>query len=239
MRADEMLAVCCRGRDARPAKPMTSLIAALALVAAVAGQGRASPAEQRSFSAEIVRHDTAGASAPAGRLDLLGDKIRLQTPELPDGYFVVDVAVPVAYFVRPAAHVYMDARDSSPLTRLFVPVDPGDPCRAWQAAAQLGRLKDVTGWQCAGGGDAAVGERHAQLYRVRAADQEQFTAWIDPDLGFPLQIKLPDGVTFTATIVRQPENAADRFEIPATFRKFDPAALVDRIRQSDVWVEPH
>jgi hypothetical protein len=64
-------------------------------------------------------------------------------------------------------------------------------------------------------------------------------AWIDPDLGFPLQIKLPDGVTFTATIVRQPENAADRFEIPATFRKFDPAALVDRIRQSDVWVEPH
>jgi hypothetical protein len=33
----------------------------------------------------------------------------------------------------------------------------------------------------------------------------------------------------------QPESL---FVVPAGYRKFDPQQLVDRVRQSDVWVEP-
>ncbi len=53
------------------------------------------------------------------------DKVRIETPELADGFFLVDGAKPAAYFVRPAARVFMDARQSSRLTQIFVPVDSG------------------------------------------------------------------------------------------------------------------
>jgi hypothetical protein len=35
--------------------------------------------------------------------------------------------------------------------------------------------------------------------------------------------------------VPQPEGL---FEVPAGYQKFDPQQLIERIKQSDVWVEP-
>jgi hypothetical protein len=31
---------------------------------------------------------------------------------------------------------------------------------------------------------------------------------------------------------------ASLFEVPADYMKFDPLRLIDRLKQSDVWVEP-
>src|SRR5580658_7647118 len=112
----------------------------LVLAALFAGAGLAASsavaAQAQPFSADIVtRHDD--VSAPAGRLRVLDGKVRIETTEHPDGFFLVDTVKPSAYFVRPGARLYMEARQSSRLTRLFVPVDPDVPCRQWQAMARL------------------------------------------------------------------------------------------------------
>lgn len=198
-----------------------------------------SVAQQASaFSADVV-HRSEGGDVPAARLRVSSDKVRLETTDLPDGYFIVDGTTPSATFVKPAAGVYMDARKSSPLTQIFVPVDAGDPCPAWHAMARVAGETDHGPWQCARLGEERLDGRSAIIYRAAIDGVERMTGWIDPQLNFPLQIKLPDGAVFAARAIQMQAQAPELFAIPAGFRKFDPDALLQRVKQSDVWVETH
>jgi hypothetical protein len=175
---------------------------------------------------------------PAGRLFVLDDKVRIETPELADGFFLMDGAKPAAYFVRPATRIYMDARQSSRLTSLFVPVDPDDPCRQWQAMARLSSAAETGDWRCERIGGETIGGREAIAYRAFSAERERFTGWIDRLRRFPVRIKTEDGAIFAVENIRDDAQPAQRLEIPAGFRKFDPEGLIQRIKQSDVWVAP-
>src|SRR3984957_19771283 len=115
-------------------------------------------AQAQPFSADIVtRHDD--ISAPAGRLSVLEGRVRIETTEQPDGFFLVDAVSPPAHFVRPAALLYMEARQSSRLTRLFVPVDPDAPCRQWQAMAHLAGVAGEGEWRCERTGEETIDGR--------------------------------------------------------------------------------
>src|SRR5580698_10530480 len=74
-------------------------------------------AQAQQFSADLVTVKGNGASALAGRLRVSGDEVRIETPELSDGFFVVKGAKAAAFFVRPMARLFMDARQSSRLTQ--------------------------------------------------------------------------------------------------------------------------
>jgi hypothetical protein len=189
------------------------------------------------FSADlvIVRHEGAAAE-PAGKLDVLGAKVRLETPELADGFFLVDGTTPSAYFVRPAARVFMDARQSSRLTRMFVPVDPDDPCRQWQAMAKLAGSADHGDWHCERAGEETIDGRSAITFEAASAAGRELVGWIDAERKFPLRIKTQDGAVITAKNIRDAPLPAQLFEIASSFRKFDPQALIRQIKQSDVWV---
>jgi hypothetical protein len=194
------------------------------------------PAQAQQFSADLVTtHDNA-ATTPAGRLRVLGDKVRLEIPELADGFFLVDGAKPAAYFVRPGARVFMDAQQTSRLTRLFVTVDPDDPCRRWQAMSDLAVPSDQGDWHCERVGEATIGGRHTVAYRALSASGQAFSAWIDRPRRFPLRIRTEDGAVITAENVRDETPPAQLFEMPSGLRKFDPQVLIERIKQSDVWV---
>jgi hypothetical protein len=192
---------------------------------------------QAQFSADLTSRQ-GDAAAPAGRLSVIDGKVRLETPELADGFFLIDGAKPSAYFVRPASRVYMEARQSSRLTRLFVPVDPYDPCRQWQTMARLAGVADQADWHCERIGEDVIGGRPATAYRAVSAASEQILGWIDPEYRFPLQIKTQDGAVITAENIRDIPASAQPLEIPQGFRKFDPELLIERIKQSDVWVAP-
>src|SRR4029077_11724078 len=118
------------------------------------------PAWAQQFSADLV--PTHGNAAPpqAGPLRVLDDKVRLEIPQLADGFFLIDGVKPDAYFVRPRARVFMDARQTSQLTRLFVTVDPDDPCRRWQAMTHLAGLLDQGDWHCEQVEEATIGGRN-------------------------------------------------------------------------------
>jgi hypothetical protein len=198
--------------------------------------GRA-PAQAQQFSADLVTTRGDGAAAvPAGKLRVFNDKVRLEAPELADGFFLIDGARPTAYFVRPAARVFMDARQSSRLTRIFVQVDPSDPCPQWQAMARLAGAADQGDWRCERAGEGAIGGRSTTAYRAVSAPGRELFGWIDAVRKFPLRIKTEDGAIITAENIRDEPQPLQLFEIPSGFRKFDPQILIQRIKQSDVWV---
>ena len=135
-------------------------VAALGVLAGSA----AAPAQQ--FSADIVVQRGA-ATTPAGRLRVLDGKVRIETPEFADGFFLVDTAKPSAYFVRPASRIYMDARQSSQFTQLLVPLDPDQPCRQWQAMAHLAGLAEQGDWRCERTGEEEIDGRPANVRVVQ------------------------------------------------------------------------
>ncbi len=199
--------------------------------------GRA-PAQAQQFSADLVTTAIdGGASGPAGRLRVFNDKVRIETPDFADGFFLIDGSNRTAYFARPAQRIFMDARQSSRLTQFLVSVDPGDPCRQWQTMAKLAGAGDSGDpWRCERVGEEIVDGRRAATYRAMLPSGRDIVGWIDLELKFPLRIKMEDGATVTVRNIQEGPQAANLFEIPPDFRKFDPQALIKRIKQSDVWV---
>jgi hypothetical protein len=215
-----------------PNKAWLSLLAVFGLLVC----GRA-PAQAQQFSADLVTTRGDGeAAVAAGKLHVSDGNVRIETPELADGFFLVNGARPTAYFVRPAAGTFMEARQSSRLTRIFVPVDPGEPCRQWQIMGRLAGTADQSDWRCERVGEATIGGRNTTAYRIVSTPGRELFGWIDIARQFPLRIKTEDGSTITAENVRDEPQPAQLFEIPPGFRKFDPLNLIQRIKQSDVWV---
>ena len=214
-----------------------SWLSLLGLIGAL-GCGYA-PAQAQQFSADLVRatpHD--GAATSVGKLRVFDGKVRIEMPDFPDGFFLIDGASRAAHFTRPGERVFMDARQSSPLTHLFVPVDVGDPCLQWQAMARLAGATDRNdSWRCERVGEESVDGRGVVAYRAISSPGRDILGWIDPNLKFPLRIRLQDGTSITAKNIREEPQSARLFEIPSGFRKFDPEALIKRIKQSDVWVD--
>ena len=197
------------------------------------------PAQAQQFSADLVRatpHD--GAATSVGKLRVFDGKVRIEMPDFPDGFFLIDGASRAAHFTRPGERVFMDARQSSPLTHLFVPVDVGDPCLQWQAMAKLaGATERNDPWRCERVGEESVGGRGVVVYRAISSPGRELLGWIDPNLKFPLRIRMQDGTSITVENIQEESQPARLFEIPSGFRKFDPEALIKRIKQSDVWVD--
>jgi hypothetical protein len=81
-----------------------------------------------------------------------------------------------------------------------------------------------------------VGGQETTAYHAIPARGDSFIGWIDRTRKFPLRIKSNDGALVTAESIRDEPQDAALFEIPKGARKFDPRTLIERIKQSDVWV---
>jgi hypothetical protein len=211
----------------------------LTLGMATAGASRgSSPAHE--FSADIVSRDADGVSVGTGaRLYVANRRVRIETPEASAGFFLIDGAAGTALFVRPAQQLFLDAKQSTRLTQIFVPVDPNDPCRQWQRAAKIAGVPGAGGdWRCGRVDPAIVEGRRTIEYRVTSPDQKSTRAWIDPDLEFPIKVRAADGTTITLEHIRVEAQPASLFAMPSGYRKSDPQALIERIKHSDVWVGP-
>jgi hypothetical protein len=197
-------------------------------------------AAAQEFSATLVASGAEGmASGARGRINVSGGKVRLETPEIVTGFFLVDAGADTAYFVRPTLHTYMEARQSSLLAQILVPLEPDDPCARWQAIAKLsGAAADGGAWRCERTGEETLDGHAATTWRAVSPQQRTYLAWIDRELKFPLRIATSFGTSFSLTDIVQAPQPASLFRLPPNYQKFDPQGLIDRIKQSDVWVEP-
>jgi hypothetical protein len=203
------------------------------------------PAQAQEFSADLVATEVAGQPVKTAKLSVTSGKVRFEMPDLPDTFFLITTHPNAAYLVRPAQRVYMDARQSSRVTQLFVTLDPNDPCPQWQAMTKMAGApnpntqKDLQ-WHCQWVANETIEGRNTVRFEAVGDSGRRRSGWIDPLLQFPLKIVAEDGTTFELRNIIEEAEPPDRFEIPRGFIKFDPRQLIERLKQSDVWVEmPH
>jgi hypothetical protein len=193
-------------------------------------------AVSQEFSAELLAIDPLG-NATEGTLNVAGGKVRMETPEVPTGFFLF--TGPSAYFVRPRQRIFMDAKQSSVLAQIFIPVDTLMPCEYWQAMANLSGAADDGGeWRCDRVADEAVGGRGAVLFKAVSPRHHGYSVWIDKEFNFPLRLAAEDGSIYRVERIEEKPQSPDLFAVPLGYAKFDPKKLIERLKQSDVWVEP-
>jgi hypothetical protein len=158
-------------------------------------------------------------------------------PDLPNGFLVVDSAVPAAYLVRPAQRIFMEAMQSSRLTRLFVPLDPADPCPQWQAMAEVAGISDSGQWRCDVEGRETVDGRSTVKFRMTSL-RGRSSGWVDTRLKFPVKVQTEDGAVLALRNIKEEPQPAGKFEIPGHYRKFDPHQVIELLKHTDIWVEP-
>ena len=202
--------------------------------------GTAERSSAYQFSADIVSRDEAGAVVgTAARLYAANGRVRIEMAGAHAEFYLIDGDTGSAFFVRPAQQLFMDARQSTLLTQIFVPVDPIDPCPQWQAAARNAGVPNAGGeWRCARIDAAATDGRGTLEYRVVSPDRRATERGIDRDLGFMVKLRSADGTTIALEHIRREAQPAILFAVPPSYRKFEPQALIERIKHSDVWAEP-
>ncbi len=205
------------------------------LVAGLASVPR--PAQAQQFSAQIISTTPGAASSSPAKLFVADRKVRIETPELPGDVLIIDAAIPAAYLLRPAQRVYMDSKQSSRLTRLFVPLDPAAPCPQWQAMAEVAGISDSGQWRCVATGSETVDGRNTREFAV-TSPRGHSTRWIDVSLKFPVKIETEDGAVLALDAIDEAPQPPEKFKIPAGYKKFDPRAVIEQMKRSDIWVEP-
>ena len=191
-------------------------------------------AESQEFSAELVGIDPKG-NPTRGTLNVTDGKVRMKTPEVTIGFFLF--TGDAAYFVRPGQRTYMDAKQSSLLAQIFIPVAPETPCDRWQAMAKLSGAADNGGeWRCDRVGDEGVGDRSTVLFKAASPRRGSYSVWIDKKLSFPLRLQAEDGSSYRLEHIEEKPQSQGLFIVPSGYAKFDPQKLIERLKQSDVWV---
>ena len=202
--------------------------------------GALAEVQPQAFSADIVSLNTGGEPLGAtARLRAVDHKARIDNGGAPDGFFISDTDADTALFVRSAQRLYMDARQSSPLTRIFVSVDPHDPCPQWQRAAATAGVMNTGQWRCELIERATVDQREILKFRVVTPNRQPSYGWVDPSIGFPVKWQAADGKVFVLKDIQIQAQPASLFSIPSGYRKLDPQALIERIKHSDVWADSH
>jgi hypothetical protein len=216
-----------------------SLTICLAMAFTAPG-GTAERSSANQFSADIVTRDETGAVVGAtARLYVANRRVRIEMVGAHGEFFLIDGDAGTALFVRPAQQVFMNARQSTLLTQIFVPVDPIDPCPQWQAAARNAGVPNAGGdWRCARIDATDIDGRGTFEYRVVSPDRTAAQRWIDRDLEFTVKLRSADGTTVALEHIRGETQPAILFAVPPSYRKFEPQALIERIKHSDVWAEP-
>jgi HPt (histidine-containing phosphotransfer) domain-containing protein len=200
----------------------------------------AQAAHASEFSADIVSRDAAGtAIGGVAKLYVRNHMVRIETPEAPAGFLLINGDAGTAQFVRPAQQLFMEAKQSSRLTQIFVPVDTKEPCQQWRAAASNAGAASAAGeWRCERIEDEIIDGRRAVQFSVSSPATPSSRRWIDSDLEFLVKLLAPDGTTIALEHILVEAQPANRFAIPPGYRNFDPRALIERIKHSDAWVDP-
>jgi hypothetical protein len=193
-------------------------------------------ANSREFSATITVAQPDEPNA-TGRIFVADQKVRTESPEAPKGFFLF--ADEALLFVKPELHTFMDAKQSSFIAQIFVPVDREMPCRNWQAmAVRSGAASGGGEWLCNRVGEESMDGRSAARFEAVSPRQERYSIWVDAELSFPLRVDGEDGSSYRLERIVEQQQPPELFLAPIGYVKFEPEKLIERIKQSDVWVEP-
>ena len=193
------------------------------------------------MSADIVSTNADGQPAGSpGKVYVSNDKVRIETPDVASGFFIVDGATNAAFLC--ARH------NECSWKRQTVELPYPNPCsprsgRPLPKMAGNGRERGCNrdrqpmALQPDRPSDHR-GPRDHKLYRCVATEKAN-TQWIDPGPEFLVRSQTDNGIVIDLTNIQEGPQPASLFQIPVSYSKFDPRRLIEIIKRSDVWVEPN
>jgi hypothetical protein len=197
------------------------------------------PVQAQQFSAELIVSNAAGGTVGSpGKIFVADRKVRIEISDFPNSFLIVDSNVPAAYLVRQRLRVFMDAKQSSRLTRLFVSPGGLDPCSQWRMMAQVaGIVGDDGQWRCEAKETETLDGRASIKFRI-TSPSDRATAWIDGQLNFPVKFEIDDGAVLALRNIQEGPQPPEAFEVPGNFKKFDQQLFLERLKHTDIWVDP-
>jgi hypothetical protein len=198
------------------------------------------PAQAQQFSAELIASNAAGGTVGSpGKILVADRKVRIETSDFPNSFLIVDGNIPAAYLVRQRLRVFMDAKQSSRLTRLFVSPGGLDPCSQWRTMAEVaGIIIDDGGqWRCEAAETESLDGRAIRKFRI-TSPSDRATAWIDVQLNFPVKFAIDDGAVLALRNIQEGPQPPETFEVPGNLKKFNQQLFLERLKHTDIWVEP-
>jgi hypothetical protein len=227
-----------RGSIASPGKLSVRIVFAFAFAAGVLVGGL--PAKAQQFSAELIASNAAGGTVGSpGKIFVADRRVRIETADFPNSFLIVDGNVPAAYLVRQRLRVFMDAKQSSRLTRLFVAPGGLDPCSQWRMMTEVAGIVIGDGgqWRCEAAETETLDGRASRKFRI-TSPSDHATAWIDVRLNFPVKFEIDDGVVLALRNIQEGAQPPGTFEVPGNFKKFNQQLFLERLKRTDIWVEP-
>jgi transposase len=89
----------------------------------------------------------------------------------------------------PILSIVMDAKQSTWLTQILVPLDPDAPCKQWQAMAEIAGAADRgRQWRCNRIGSESAHGRNTIRCRAISPEVAASDCWLDPLLGFVVSV---------------------------------------------------
>ena len=197
------------------------------------------PVRAQQFSAELIASNPAGGTLGSpGKIFVADRKVRIETSDFPNSFLLVDSNVPAAYLVRQRLRVFMDVKQSSRLTRLFVSPGGLDPCPQWRMMAEVaGIASDGGQWRCEAAETESLDGRASRKFRI-TSPSDHATAWVDVQLNFPVKFEIDDGAVLALRNIAEGSQPPETFEVPGNFKKFNQQLFLERLKRTDIWVEP-
>jgi hypothetical protein len=198
------------------------------------------PVQAQQFSAELIAgNSTGGTVGRPGKIFVANRKVRIETSDFPNSFLIVDSNIPAAYLVRQRLRVFMDAKQSSRLTRLFVAPGDLDPCTQWRTMAEVAGIVIGDGgqWRCETAETESLDGRASRKFRI-TSPSDRATAWIDVQLNFPVKFEIDDGAVLALRNIEEGPQPPETFDVPGNFKKFNQQLFLERLKRTDIWVEP-
>jgi hypothetical protein len=93
-------------------------------------------------------------------------------------------------------------------------------------------------WRCDRVADEPVGGRGTVLFKAVSPSHRGYSVWIDKQFNFPLRLEAEDGSSCRLDRIEEKPQPPDLFMVPRGYAKFDPRKLIERLKHSDVLIEP-
>jgi hypothetical protein len=187
------------------------------------------PAAAQQFSADLVVIGGDAGDAPlAGRVYVADGKVRIETSDAEGpGIVIADVGEKSVVTLLPAQKLFTRMRRPGRKILLLLPVDPGDPCPAWQEMSE-GFGRGGAAWRCSETGRPDVDGRRMIEYRAVTPGGEERTGWLDPALRFFVRMEDGRGRRIALEHIEEGPQPAGFFAIPTEYEDLD---LQDMLRQ--------
>jgi hypothetical protein len=177
------------------------------------------------FSADMKINARQQAGMTSGKMYAAAEKWRMDmSMNGREAIMIFDASSNMGYMLMPEQKMYMEMRADAPAPHggprapRAKPMDPNNPCAG------------DANMTCQKTGTEVVNGRTTDRWDFTSKDKgENYTAWVDQKLHFPIKTQNSQGEGMELTNIQEGAPPASVFEIPSGYKKFDMGGMMQGI----------